>query len=184
MTTLPDPAPVSPRYAKRIASILKEMGISANYGQERGFAIQPEAKKFVFAGITPEGRDHFLAPKAGKAWFQMQKAAKKEKIPVILISGFRSVDRQRRLIEDNLRKGETLDTILTRLAAPGYSEHHTGNALDLAHPDDPELTERFEKTESFGWLTRNAAQFGFRMSYPRENPHKIIFEPWHWLFYK
>ena len=31
-------------------------------------------------------------------------------------------------------------------------------------------------------LIANAGDFGFVMSYPRDNPHGIVYEPWHWRF--
>ena len=182
MTTPLSSAAISSRYAKQIADIHKKMGINPNYAQERGLPLQAEAKKFVFVEMAPDGRDHFLAPPAAKAWVKMKKAMKKEKISVAFISGFRSVARQRNIIEQKLAKGEALESVLTRLAAPGYSEHHTGLAMDVATPDDPELEERFEKTATFKWLCENGAKFGFRMSYARDNAHKIIYEPWHWAF--
>ena len=30
------------------------------------------------------------------------------------------------------------------------------------------------------WLTRNGGEFGFSMTYPRDNEHGFIYEPWHW----
>ena len=67
-------------------------------------------------------------------------------------------------------------------AAPGYSEHHTGRAVDIGTPGCPPLEEAFEDTAAFAWLSRNAGAAGFRMTYPRGNPQGVIYEPWHWLF--
>lgn len=170
------------KYTKKIAICHKALGISEHYATERGLAIQPEAKKLIFADMEPRGRDHFLTTPAAKAWLQLKKAAKRDKIKIILISGFRSVARQCFIIEEKIKKGETLESILARLAAPGYSEHHTGSALDLAHPDDPYLEERFEQSATFAWLTRRASEFGFVMTYPRNNAFKFIYEPWHWCY--
>ncbi|NND57300.1 MAG: D-alanyl-D-alanine carboxypeptidase family protein, partial [Xanthomonadales bacterium] len=35
---------------------------------------------------------------------------------------------------------------------------------------------------AFAWLTAHAKQFGFRMSFPRGNPHGVAYEPWHWAW--
>ena len=70
--------------------------------------------------------------------------------------------------------------ILSVNAAPGYSEHHTGRAIDIASPGSRPLTEEFEDSAAFRWLERNAAGYGFSMSYPRDNPGGFIYEPWHW----
>ena len=72
--------------------------------------------------------------------------------------------------------------ILTVNAAPGYSEHHSGLALDLGAPGEPPAQESFERTATFAWLTQKACTYGFAMSYPRDNPYGIVYEPWHWRY--
>ena len=76
--------------------------------------------------------------------------------------------------------GQSVSDILNVNAAPGFSEHHTGRAIDLAEPGAEPLTEDFESSAAFVWLEKNAANFGFSMSYPRENRQGFIYEPWHW----
>jgi D-alanyl-D-alanine carboxypeptidase len=65
-------------------------------------------------------------------------------------------------------------------ALPGYSEHHTGRAIDITTPDFKPLTEEFEHSSAFKWLTQRANEFGFTMTYPRNNEFGIAYEPWHW----
>ena len=55
-----------------------------------------------------------------------------------------------------------------------------GLALDIGAPDEPPAEESFESTAAFAWLQDNAHGYGFVMSYPRDNPHGIVHEPWHW----
>jgi D-alanyl-D-alanine carboxypeptidase len=171
------------KYLKYVTKFHKQLGISEDYAVKRNLKLQIEAKKFVYVGMEPRGRDHFLTPNAGKAWNKLLKSAKKDKIALCLISGFRSVERQAFLIDEIIKKKQqTIEQVLQRLAAPGYSEHHTGRAVDLADPSDPFLEERFEHTEAFKWLVKYASDFGFKLSYPRENKNNIIYEPWHWCF--
>ena len=68
-------------------------------------------------------------------------------------------------------------------ARPGYSEHHTGKAIDLNTPGFEPLEEEFEDSQTFERLLKNANRFGFYLIYPRDNKYGIIYEPWHW-FYK
>ena len=49
---------------------------------------------------------------------------------------------------------------------------------DAAKPAE----ESFEATPAFDWLQRHAGASGFAMSYPRGNPHGIVYEPWHWRY--
>jgi D-alanyl-D-alanine carboxypeptidase len=113
----------------------------------------------------------------------MKSAAALDGVALIAASAFRSVARQIEIIEKNIAEGRTIDDILTSIAAPGYSEHHTGCAVDIVSVDVPGIEEAFEGTVAFTWLTANAARFGFAMSYPRGNADGYVYEPWHWCFH-
>ena len=67
-------------------------------------------------------------------------------------------------------------------APPGFSEHHSGRALDLSTEGFAPLEEAFERSEAFKWLCGNGGRFGFTLSYPRGNRYGIVYEPWHWLY--
>ena len=79
-------------------------------------------------------------------------------------------------------KGQKLEEILKVNVLPGFSEHHTGFAIDLTSKGEVVLEEEFEKSDAFYWLVKNANQFGFYLSYPRNNSTGVIYEPWHWCF--
>jgi D-alanyl-D-alanine carboxypeptidase len=112
----------------------------------------------------------------------MKMAAEKERHNFWLVSGFRSMARQTEIIEKKLIRGIPWEEILYRSAYPGFSEHHTGRAIDIVAPGCPELIEDFDQTPEFRWLSKNAGNFGFSLSYPRDNPHGIAYEPWHWFW--
>ena len=113
----------------------------------------------------------------------MQAAAGRDGVILLPLSGFRSIARQTRIIRANLAKGRPLDDLLRYVAAPGCSEHHTGRALDIGSPQNRRhFEEDFDRTPEFRWLKRHAHRFGFRLSYPRRNPHRIGYEPWHWFY--
>jgi D-alanyl-D-alanine carboxypeptidase len=121
-----------------------------------------------------------LTPEAARQWAAMQAAAAADGITLLIVSGYRSIDYQARLIRKKLNAGQSLSEILEVNAAPGHSEHHTGRAIDIASPGSRPLTEEFERSEAFAWLGEHAGGFGFVMSYPRGNPAGFIYEPWHW----
>ena len=79
-----------------------------------------------------------------------------------------------------LKNGQVIEEILKVSAAPGYSEHHTGLAVDVASPGSRPLTEEFEESEAFAWLSDNAETYGFSMTYPKGNRYGFDYEPWHW----
>jgi D-alanyl-D-alanine carboxypeptidase len=162
--------------------IWTELGIPADYATGRGLTLQPEAAELVSIGSDTRNRDCQLAPEAAQAWRAMRDAALAVGIAMRPISGFRSVERQAQIIREKLGRGQRLGEILRSNAAPGYSEHHTGRALDITDGVAPPLSELFEGTATFAWLSCHADRFGFRLSYPRGDAHGFGPEPWHWCW--
>jgi len=113
----------------------------------------------------------------------MRESALRDGVVLEAISGYRSHAYQRGIFERKFARGQTLAEVLRVNAAPGYSEHHSGRALDIGTPDEAPAEVSFEATPAYAWLCERAGGFGFRLSYPRENPHGIDFEPWHWCWH-
>jgi len=164
----------------RVAQILAELGIPASYGADRHLPSFAEAQELVSVGMDIYGRDRQLTPFAASRWTELRAAAHQDGIALLLVSAFRSLEYQRHIFERKIGAGESLERILKVNTPPGYSEHHTGRAVDLTTPGCPPLTEEFETTAAFAWLVQHAHRFGFAMTYPRENRFGIAYEPWHW----
>jgi len=126
------------------------------------------------------GRELRLEVAAAAAWEAMRAEAERAGVKLLLLSGFRSVERQAEIVQKKLAAGQTLEVILRVNAYPGFSEHHTGRAVDIGSADCEHLSEAFETTREFTWLSQHGARFGFTLSYPRDNAHGIAYEPWHW----
>jgi D-alanyl-D-alanine carboxypeptidase len=157
-----------------------ELGIPEDYGRDGARPEYREATELVEVGPNLVGRMQRLTPAAARAWQAMRAAAEADGITLLIVSGYRSVDYQARLIRKKLNAGQTVSEILSVNAAPGHSQHHTGRAIDIASPGSRPLTEEFEGSDAFRWLTNHAAEYGFSMSYPRDNPAGFVYEPWHW----
>lgn len=168
-------------YQERILTHLRNLGIAEDYGDQRGLTLQSETADLVTVRIMKDGRQIQLTPTVAQCWAAMVESAAKDSITLLLLSGFRSVEYQRQILEKKLGRGDQLEHILKINAAPGYSEHHTGRAVDIGTPGCPPLEEDFEKTDAFRWLQEKAHHFGFYLSYPRGNRHGILYEPWHWM---
>ena len=169
-------------FKSRLAELHHQLGIPSAWSTQNEWCLQPEPLELADAGLDCFGRPQRMLPAALTAWQQMQAAAAAEGINLLLISAFRSVDYQCELIRRKLDKGHTIEQILMVNAAPGFSEHHTGRAIDLGTDDCLALTEDFEETPAFRWLQTNALRFKFLLSYPRDNAAGICYEPWHWCF--
>jgi D-alanyl-D-alanine carboxypeptidase len=141
-----------------------------------------EAVDLVPVGLDVAGRPQRLHPEAAVAWREMLRSAKADGVVLLLVSGFRSVDQQRQIFERKLRAGQTLQAILAVNVPPGFSQHHTGTAVDLGTPGSTDLLEDFEGTAAFRWLRAHAQDHGFWLTYTRGNSSGVAFEPWHWAF--
>lgn len=143
-----------------------------------------EAPEAELAAITLDGSIQMRQAAATK-FQQMQAAAKAEGVILTAISGFRTTEAQDRLffgvkeqrVQNAAKRAEVS-------APPGYSEHHTGYAVDIGDGKAPStnVNPEFENTEAFAWLEKNAARYSFELSFPRNNSQGISYEPWHWRF--
>ena len=163
---------------------LNQLGIPPEVIVQRGLIRQVETRELVLAETDQSGRQYFLTQNTASAWHLMKAAAHQDEIELLMVSAFRSEQRQVDIIQEKLDSGSSIVSILEVCAPPGYSEHHTGRAIDITCPEQPELEICFENTQAFLWLLQNAARFGFSMSYPNQNNFGFQYEPWHWCFHQ
>lgn len=164
----------------RLQERLEAIGLDGAYPESTGLSLVPEPDWLAFAGLDRYRRPLWLHSQAARAWEHMRQAALRDDVVLEAISGYRSHAYQLGIFERKLARGLDVASILRVNAAPGYSEHHSGRALDISAPGEPAAEESFENTGAFAWLRDNAPGHGFVMSYPRDNPHGITYEPWHW----
>lgn len=170
------------RFLKNISSRLSELGITQDYGRIHRIGLQPEASRLHSIGRDIYGREQHMLPAAARAWLSMRREAARDAIELQAVSAFRSVNYQAGIVRKKLDKGQALKDILAVSAAPGFSEHHSGRAIDITSPGYAVLEEEFEKSAAFEWLRAHASDFGYRMSFPRNNRHGVAYEPWHWAW--
>ncbi len=157
-----------------------DLGISHELVTSCRLPLQEEAATLVTAGLDVFDREQFVTPATLRCWQEMSTAAGKDGIDLLIVSAYRSVEYQCQLIRNKLKRGQSIEDIIRVSAIPGFSEHHTGRAIDITTGNCNPLEEIFDKTSAFSWLELNASKFDFVMSYPRDNPFNIDYEPWHW----
>ncbi len=143
-----------------------------------------EAPAAELESIVPDGTIK-MRKAAAQKWQEMVTAAAAEGISLVPISGFRSISDQQYLFFDvKAERGEVAAERAAVSAPPGYSEHHTGYAVDIGAGDVPatNLSPDFENTAAYKWLKANAAHFSFELSFPKNNAQGVSYEPWHWRF--
>ncbi|MBS1196735.1 MAG: D-alanyl-D-alanine carboxypeptidase [Proteobacteria bacterium] len=165
-----------------LPSACTELGITLDLLAGRPLAAFDEAESLICACRNNEGRECLLTPETAEAWRAMTSAAARQGISLYIVSAYRSIARQAELIRSKLEAGHTITDILAILAPPGFSEHHTGRAIDIGAPDCPAADPMFAETPAYAWLQGRADEFGFTLSYPRDNSQGYVFEPWHWCY--
>ncbi|MEX2131231.1 MAG: M15 family metallopeptidase [Pseudohongiellaceae bacterium] len=170
-------------FLHRVRQAHQALGIPETFLSECRMPLCNEPDELADTETDFYDRPQQLTPAARSAWMKMKQAAGTEGVELFLISAFRSLAYQQHLITRKLAAGQSIDVILKVNAAPGFSEHHTGRAIDIGTPGCGALVEEFENTKAFEWLTRRACEFKFALSYPRGNDLGIDYEPWHWCFH-
>lgn len=154
-----------------------------------------EGEKIKYAGIThlkyedcDENnlinftKERKVHKKVLSAFEKMKSSAEKDGIEIFILSGFRSKSYQKDLFKikfkDKLNPTEEEFKSRLKFSAPcGYSEHHTGLAIDINSIEDD-----FAYTKEYEWLKNNAEKYGFEMSFPKNNKQNVGYEPWHWRY--
>lgn len=170
--------------ARNIEEAWLALGLNGDLINACRLPRQHEPPELSSIGLDMFDRELMATPYTVSMWHQMQARAEHDGVILQLVSAYRSIDYQCGLIQRKLDRGIPIEEIITVNAIPGFSEHHTGRALDINTPGSEPLETNFEESEAFAWLQENAERFEFSMSYPRDNPYGIDYEPWHWACVK
>lgn len=113
-----------------------------------------------------------------EAFEKMSQDASKENLNLVAISAYRSIEYQKNLYDTYL-KTDSQEIVDTYSARAGFSEHHTGRAIDLA--DSSANITNFENTPESVWIHKNSYKYGFIVRYKRNttNITGYKYEPWH-----
>ncbi|MBR4760594.1 MAG: M15 family metallopeptidase [Lachnospiraceae bacterium] len=122
----------------------------------------------------------------------MLSAAKEDGVLLLVISPYRSREKQQRLFDEkvsrSMRHGSSyLDAFRETAQAvtiPGSSEHEIGLAVDLTTKKHITLDAAYADSEGGIWLKEHCAEYGFILRYPegKEDITGIEFEPWHFRY--
>ncbi len=171
------------QYQATITDCCSTLGIDAQtYSRQRRLPLMLEPSELSCIGTDIFDRQQYLTPAAAAAWQAMVAAAASAGVVLQPVSCFRDHRYQAGIVRRKLDNGLDLTHIMQVSAAPGFSEHHTGRAVDITSPNAEPLEESFAGTAAYAWLQENARMFGFVLSYPKNNCHGLAWEPWHWCF--
>lgn len=119
-----------------------------------------------------------MVEEARKAFMKMSDDARKEGLYILASSTYRSISTQK-IIYNNYVKEDGVAKVDTYSARAGYSEHHTGLAVDYATKEKE--YNKIEGTKEDAWVRKNAHKYGFILRYPKgkEFITGYKYEPWH-----
>ncbi len=133
----------------------------------------------------------FLPKDVNQSCTQMMDAMQKDLGKRLYVeSGYRCSAYQLYLFIESLKNHNySIRETAKFVALPGYSEHGCPRqqAVDFINEDgingdgNPQL---FEVLAEYAWLTKNAQNFNFVLSYPKDSNDGITYEPWHWHYNK
>ena len=130
------------------------------------------------------GEDVEVEKKAYDAYLKLKAELEKDGVYVDLDSARRSVSEQQRIMDD-FTKEYGADYAAKTVAKPGYSEHHTGLALDLYlivdGKDIVENEDMIKYTDIWETIHSKLADYGFILRYLDGEEHitGYGYEPWH-----
>ena len=118
---------------------------------------------------------------------RMIDAASKEGIKISVCSGYRDIEHQQKLFDDQVirekKKGfndeESIENASKVVAKPWQSEHNVGISVDINCTN-----YSFESTKAYKWMKENAHRYGFIQRYIDrfESETGVVSEPWHWRY--
>ena len=137
------------------------------------------------------GDDVYVERKAYEAYQALKEAVEKDlegydkgEVRLELDSAFRSIAAQQKIVDEFTEKyGE--DYVKKYVAVPGFSEHHTGLALDLYFTIDGkdiyENEDLVQYPDIWEVIHARLPEFGFILRYPEagEAVTGYAYEPWH-----
>lgn len=125
--------------------------------------------------------------RAASKYQEMYDAAKKDGCVLTPYSGYTSISRQNDnylrkvnyFISQGLNEDEAKKKASAVILPGGCSEHNLGLSMDIVS-----ASTDFASTKEFGWLTKNAANYGFILRYPEDKADKtgVNYQPWHWRY--
>lgn len=143
--------------------------------------VRPDVP-FVFG--NQELEKAYLRKEAAVQLENMFTDAKSQGILLTAISGYRSYEYQKMLLEREIAQfGE--EKAVMAVAPPGQSEHQSGLAMDISSQSNNfQVNIEFADTKEGKWLAENAYKYGFILRYPKDKVSitQYQYEPWHYRY--
>ncbi len=139
----------------------------------------------IFDSYGDKEKIIYLEKEAAKAWESLKNYVREQGIRFDICSGFLSIQYQTNKYNDFLSRNG-LKLTRKRIALPGFSEHHTGLAIDCDFFKDGDwagiCSDEFGDSNSeTKFIHSILPQFGFILRFPADKSSitNMQYEPWH-----
>lgn len=112
------------------------------------------------------------------AFIKMFRQARSEGVTIVISSAYRSYDYQKNLFARYVRQYGEAEAVRFSARA-GTSQHQLGTVFDFGT-----ITDDWAQTKAGKWVAKNAAKFGFSLSFPKgyETITGYKWECWHFRY--
>lgn len=163
------------------ANVITEFSedVLANKYNKLDEEFEPKNIVQISESCTKGNSQQYLSKVAKEAFEEMCAAALEEDMHILANSAYRSYSDQQNIYDTylNLYGQNYVDNYV---AVPGYSEHQTGLALDVAAKG----YNTFKTSPEYTWMLENSYKYGFILRYP-ESKQEITgykYEAWHFRY--
>jgi D-alanyl-D-alanine carboxypeptidase len=159
----------------------KDIALPQDYVPADLDIVPLETRNFQYRAVP-------LRKVAHQALLDMIDAMNQAGLQILVMSGYRSYTDQTLAYEKWLKLYP--DRVNDISAQPGHSEHQLGTAVDFSSPrmielyGDDGFNVSFSEQPEGQWLARQAAYYGFTLSYPADSVTVTgyAWEPWHFRY--
>ena len=155
------------------------------------YSFDPDEAKNLVSIAAEKNSSYLLTDKNGSLSGNVLKALNKMmdgfaaatgRRNVSILSSYRTVEKQQQLFDERVARSG-IEEAKKWVAVPGYSEHHSGMAFDLAVVVDG-IAQTFKGNGDYSWFEKHCFEYGFIRRYPPEKVDitKTSYEPWHFRY--
>ena len=147
-----------------------------------------EVDLIVVENFLREKKNHTIEKTTYQYFCELKNDLKEEdNITIELDSVYRSVERQQEIWDESVKE-KGIDYTRKYVAQPGYSEHHTGLAVDICLRINGTIVddndEMISQTEIFSKIHKKLPKYGFILRFlkGKEDITGYNYEPWYLRF--
>ena len=142
--------------------------------------LVPLVQEYVPEDIVPQEEPLLVEEHTAAAFLRMYAAAREQGVWLLATEGHRTLEYQEQAIRKAMET-ESKERVMRQYAPAGFSEHHTGLALDVNGGVFQAGEPRQDNKAAWEWLAGHCHEFGFMLkNLPgKEEITGTMYEPWH-----